>query len=235
MPCVTNKPATDPAETDGVPGADGQNATRERLMQEARRLFANEGFNAVSLRRVVQAAGASNASALHYHFGTRQALVTAVVDDLAQWLQPRWEARLSQLAPGATRPVVEALFDPILALLQRPEHGSATIRFIARLGWDFGPPGQELSAALHREALEQAERLLQPALPELDAEVLRFRLVVSMGYVYHGLADRSYLWRSPFGPLDLANKSRGEELRRYFYDYLEAGLCGPAAARPNDE
>ena len=195
--CVSIKPSTIAAESASITGADGQNATRERLMREARRLFANEGFNAVSLRRVVQAAGASNASALHYHFGSRQALVAAVVDD--------------------------------------PEHGSATIRFIARLGWDFGPPGQELSAGLHREVLEQAERLLQPAFPVLDAEVLRFRLVVSMGYVYHGLADRSYLWRSPFGALDLANKSRGDELRRHFYDYLEAGLCGPAAMRlPNE-
>lgn len=204
-------------------------------MREARRLFANEGFNAVSLRRVVQAAGASNASALHYHFGNRQALVAAVVDDLAQWLQPRWQAGLADLSPGVTRPVVEALFDPILALLQRPEHGSATIRFIARLGWDFGPPGQELSANLHRPVLEQAERLLRPAFPVLDEEVLRFRLVVSMGYVYHGLADRSYLWRSPFGALDLANKARGDELRRHFYDYLEAGLCGPAAMRLDNE
>ena len=219
--CVSIKPSTIAAESASITGADGQNATRERLMREARRLFANEGFNAVSLRRVVQAAGASNASALHYHFGSRQALVAAVVDDLALWLQPRWQAGLAALRPGETRPVVEALFDPILALLQRPEHGSATIRFIARLGWDFGPPGQELSAGLHREVLEQAERLLQPAFPVLD--------------VYHGLADRSYLWRSPFGALDLANKSRGDELRRHFYDYLEAGLCGPAAMRlPNE-
>lgn len=208
---------------------EGQNATRERLMQEAMRLFANEGFNAVSLRRVVQAAGAGNPSALHYHFGNREALVAAVVDDLAAWLQPRWTQGLGQALPGRSRPVVEALFDPILQMQQLPQYGSAAVRFIARLAWDFGPAGQALSAQLHRSALEQAEILLKPAMPRLEQEVLRFRLVVSMGHVYHGLADRSYLWRSPFGAMGLADKARGEELRHHFYDYLEAGLCGPAA------
>lgn len=45
----------------------GEGATRERLMREAMRLLAQEGFKAVSLRRIVLAAGARNPSALHYH------------------------------------------------------------------------------------------------------------------------------------------------------------------------
>ena len=205
---------------------ENEQSTRHRLMREAMQLFAQEGISGVSLRRVVQAAGAGNPSALHYHFGNRQALVAAIVEDLGQWLSSRWMAGLES-DHFEVRSVLESLFDPVLQLQQEAGYGTAAVRFIARLAWDFGPEGQALSAQLHGIPLQRAEALLRPLLPMLDAEVLRFRLVVCMGHVYHGLADRSYLWRSPFGAMPLADKQRGAELRRHFYDYLEAGLRGP--------
>ena len=47
--------------------------TRTKLLQTAARLFARKGYNGVSVRQIVKAAGV-NISAIHYHFGDKQGL-----------------------------------------------------------------------------------------------------------------------------------------------------------------
>lgn len=59
---------------------------RERLLVTAERLIAERGA-AVPLQEIVEAAGQRNRSAIGYHFGSREGLVTAIL-----------ERRLSQLA-----------------------------------------------------------------------------------------------------------------------------------------
>lgn len=208
----------------------GEGATRERLMREAMRLLAQEGFKAVSLRRIVLAAGARNPSALHYHFGSRGQLIAAITDHLRERLEPPALAALAALdeaeADYSVRQVVEAVFGPVMALHEDPDYGRDAVQFLARLGWDFGAEGQELSGAMHRRMMEQAQRKLQALMPALDAETLQFRLILNMNNVYYGLAYRSYMKRSPFGTLALADPAQSERLRRLFIDYMEAGLRG---------
>ncbi len=203
------------------------NATRARLMSEALKLLARNGLKGVSLRQIVQAAGGNNPSALHYHFGSREQLIEAIAEMLREWLEPRSLERLRALPPGySVRDVLDAVFGPILDMLLEPGLGPDAIRFMARLGWDFGPQGQELSARLHRDSLNLAYQRLQPLLPTVPAEQLQFRLILNMNNVFHGLSDRSYMRRSPFGPLALAEPARAAELTRLFFDYLEAGVRG---------
>lgn len=229
------KPAADDPAV--APERDLERAdTRQNLMREAMRLLSRDGFHAVSLRQIVKAAGAQNASALHYHFGSREALIREVVALLQDWLEPRACARLQGLQVGAytVRDVIAAVFGPVLEMMSTPELGRDAVRFIARLGWDFGPEGQELSGRMHRRALTLALDRLRPLLPEVDDETLQFRLILNMNNVYYGLAYRSYLWHSPFGPLPLAEKPNGVRLERLFLDYMEAGLRGlPIPKRPS--
>ena len=49
--------------------------TKTRLIRAAERLFAENGLGAVSVRDITRAAGAKNESALHYHFGSKEALI----------------------------------------------------------------------------------------------------------------------------------------------------------------
>lgn len=49
------------------------------LILAAERLFAEQGIDAVPLRHINQAANQKNMSAAHYHFGSRDGLVTAVL------------------------------------------------------------------------------------------------------------------------------------------------------------
>ena len=120
------------------------------------------------------------------------------------------------------RDVLEALFGPVIDMLQEPRLGRDAIRFVGRLSWEFGAEGQQLSADLLGRSLNLALQKLTPLLPKVDQETLKFRLILNINNVFHGLVDRSYLSRSPFGAVKLAQ----DELREAFMGYLEAGVRG---------
>lgn len=56
------------------------NDTRSAMMKQAARLFAERGYDAVSVREVVEAAGVTK-PALYYHFASKEGLARALVDD----------------------------------------------------------------------------------------------------------------------------------------------------------
>lgn len=54
-------------------------ATRNRLIDVGLEMFATRGVHATPLKAIVEAAGQRNASALHYHFGSREGLLDAII------------------------------------------------------------------------------------------------------------------------------------------------------------
>jgi len=57
--------------------------TRERLLEEARKLFAGRGFHRVTVREICTAARA-NVAAINYHFGGKEGLYREVLDRAAE-------------------------------------------------------------------------------------------------------------------------------------------------------
>jgi AcrR family transcriptional regulator len=55
--------------------------TREALTRSAARLFAERGYDAVSVREIVEAAGVTK-PALYYYFGNKEGLARAVLDEM---------------------------------------------------------------------------------------------------------------------------------------------------------
>ncbi|KAB2387930.1 TetR/AcrR family transcriptional regulator [Actinomadura montaniterrae] len=96
------------------------NETRERLLDAAERLYAERGIDAVSLREIVQAAGARNATAVQYHFGDRAGIVRAIFARHAPEIEARRHALLDAYeADGGTggRALAAALVRPMAARL----------------------------------------------------------------------------------------------------------------------
>ena len=71
--------------------------TKYRLIRAAEQLFAENGLGAVSVRDITRAAGARNESALHYHFGSKEALISAVFADRIHAIDLARRARLEAL------------------------------------------------------------------------------------------------------------------------------------------
>ena len=86
---------------------DGE-PTRTRLMEVGLELFATRGLYATPLKAIVDAAGQRNASALHYHFGSRDGLLFAIID---RFTGPAEVARGAMLDNNPTRTDLPFLVD----------------------------------------------------------------------------------------------------------------------------
>jgi AcrR family transcriptional regulator len=169
-------------------------ATRERLLDAAERLFATRGFDGTSLREVTAAASA-NVAAIHYHFGSKEELLRAV---LSRIVAPVNSERLRLLekaeadaAPGA--PSVEAILGAFLApdlevIRDLGERGAVVTRFMGRsytepsdlvrrmVGEQFGELGQRFHRALCR------------AVPDVPPDEVYWRLMAVVAVITYMLA-----------------------------------------------
>ena len=95
-------------------------SVRAALIDAAERLFAEHGSDRVSLREITSAAGATNASAVQYHFGDRRGLVRAVLAkheaDIDRRRHELLDAYEERSAPDL-RELAAALVEPLAAEL----------------------------------------------------------------------------------------------------------------------
>lgn len=84
--------------SDSPPPSD-KNGTREQMLRVAERLFALQGFEAVSIRQIVDEAGV-NIAMVKYYFGSKDGLFEALLN--ARF--PRTQAQLGELAASPLDP-----------------------------------------------------------------------------------------------------------------------------------
>ncbi|MBH0775237.1 TetR/AcrR family transcriptional regulator [Nocardia bovistercoris] len=104
--------------------------TRERLLAAAERLLLTEPYDDVSVRAVCTAAGA-NPAAVHYHFGSKEALVGALIEDR---LGPLWADDMAHAAtrrPTSATELVDTVLAPFRTLAADPL-GRLHLRLLAR-------------------------------------------------------------------------------------------------------
>ncbi len=104
--------------------ANGESA-REKLIVAGRRLFAEKGIDAVSLREIVREANVKHATAIQYHFGDRDGLIAAISDERAAHVNTRREAMLdsleADLGAADVRDIAAALVRPLASELETTE------------------------------------------------------------------------------------------------------------------
>lgn len=100
--------------------------TRLLLVETAERLFAMRGYHAVTLADVRAAAGQNNASVVRYYFGSKEGLLTAILDHrLPRISVYRGELIREWVAVGATftaRDALWCLVEPLADSVRRGEH-----------------------------------------------------------------------------------------------------------------
>lgn len=169
----------------------------ERLKAAALRLFSARGIDGVSVRDVVAAAGLRNGAALHYYFGSKEALARELVLDAARRSDAGRRARLDALeAAGGPRRAAEVVRVIVETETTRPAPdappvGFGHMRFVAGLQ---GPHRRLLDAAAeagltagYLRCQDHLRRLAPPALPEA---ALRRRLVFLNLFLNAALAAR---------------------------------------------
>lgn len=72
-----------PTATQSQAQATLEPGARQRVLRAAARLFAERGYDAVSVREIVEAAGLTK-PAMYYHFGSKEGVAQAIVADFMQ-------------------------------------------------------------------------------------------------------------------------------------------------------
>ncbi len=116
---------------------DIANTTARKLLLTAERLFAEEGLDALSTRRISSEAGQRNNSALQYHFGSKDALLEALLEFRQGPINRRRMALLEALrAQGREKELlalVEAMVLPFLELLAGDVQDSYYLSVVSQL------------------------------------------------------------------------------------------------------
>ncbi len=158
--------------------------TRNRLLDAAECLFARHGIEGASLRSITAEAGA-NLAAIHYHFGSREALIQAV---FARRLEPLNRERLRLLdaveagdAPPALEAILKAFIAPALRLGQDPAHGGR--EFMCLMGRLWAEQGEMTRAIVEQfdDVFRRFTAALSRALPHLSRPELLWRFFFTLG------------------------------------------------------
>ena len=169
----------------------GRPSTRHKLLDCAEALFGRHGLEGVSLRTINTEAGLSPA-ALHYHFGTKEALIEALLERRMPALMERRSKLLDALSAAeeapTTRDVLAALVMPLVDLVvEGRDDGLRYLRLIHRLqaDRDLDPhfvidrwPG----------GVARLVPLLEKANPSLPRAVVQFRLRLVIELMLQSLA-----------------------------------------------
>jgi len=169
----------------------GRPSTRDKLLDCAEALFGEHGLEGVSLRTINTRAGLSPA-ALHYHFGSKHALLEALLERRMPALMERRRDLLNALSaatvPPTTRGVLAALMLPLVDLVaEEREDGMRYLRLIHRLHADRNLDPQFV---INRwpGGVALFVPLLRKANPSMPLSVIEFRLGLVIELMLQSLA-----------------------------------------------
>lgn len=178
--------------------------TKQQLIDAATRAFAEHGVYAASLVEITRQAEQRNRGAVHYHFGGRDGLLVAVLEEHAPFLAQR-ESEL--LAAAQQRPdddvasVIEAIVRPAAELAETGWRGRAYLTVVGELiEQDPRNLSHGVSTALGRTGGYEVFALIARRLPQLDEELLNERMALVAAFILGTVARRARSAEKPGRP-----------------------------------
>lgn len=171
--------------------ADGT-ASAEALLKTAQRLFAEKGIDAVSMREIAREAGQRNNSALHYYFGSKEALIQAIMQNAMREAGAKRDAYVERLTKEGRqtdlRALIEALVWP-MASRQLSGRGDTYNRFLAAA--QVHPDIDVFASSQEEEAdsFRRVYKLLQLALSDMPEQLLRQRYLSAISFIMFSLGQ----------------------------------------------
>ena len=159
--------------------------TRTRIKIAARKLFAEKGVEAGTVRDIVAAAGAKNGGSLNYYFGSKDGLVAELVSDVLRTATEGWLTALSEMdrqgGPKSVRDVIQVMILGAMDSFNDPEPTSA--RFLASVLFTRRRMVRDLMQRLDYLVFERLLDYIAEQRPDIPPEVMRQRLIFLAWYV----------------------------------------------------
>lgn len=168
--------------------------TRQLLIAAASRAFAEHGTANASLLDITRQAGQRNRGAVHYHFGSREGLVAAVLEQHASFLAERELAllALAQERPGDLGAAVEAAARPTTELAEASSSGRHYVQIVAELvaeeRTDIHP---DIRGALERTGGYAVFEEIRARIPAMPEHLLDERLALMTSFLLRAISDRA--------------------------------------------
>jgi len=205
--------------------------TRERLLLAAEKLYAEEGIGAVSMRRINTAANQKNVSALHYHFGTREAIMEAIFDYRMSQAGARRTELLEELFDAGLesdlRALVHVAIWPLAEQLMAASQPNYFVRFLAqshRL-----PQFDNWLEVRHRnrQSIVRVYVLIMRAITGMPRSIIHTRAVMALRHAIYTLADLDRL-------IEERHSAKRDEMVEFYandlIDIVTAELSAPMSS-----
>jgi AcrR family transcriptional regulator len=202
--------------------------TKQKILDTAERLIAEQGYAATSLRHIIAEAEV-NLAAIHYHFGSKEELLDEIILRKAEPVNRERLARLDKLEQDAgtgsleVEKILEAFLMPMAEAADRTP---LFVPFMGRL---------------------MAEGLL-PAIVKRHFQVVTARLLTALRRAVPDLPDEEFAWRMHFMTGTMAHtmcgapafpglNPEGDFHSRigFLIAFLRAGFRAPATKEPGSE
>lgn len=167
---------TAPVENTIAPKPDKSRSaeTTDRILEAAATLFAEHGYNGVSIRMIVREAGV-HISSLYHRYASKAELLEAV---FRWYLEPMRREREALFADylawvgdsGAYDPkkLLAIMFGPAMRLAQTSDTGPLVSRLAGFFGTDPSPDVQAVIARIYNEEMKSFMELLRRSAPSLS-------------------------------------------------------------------
>ncbi len=164
--------------------------TKLGLILAAEKLFATQGIAATTIRQINAAAGQKNQSAIHYHFGSRDAILDAIMELRVTPVNIARERMIAEARaragdrPLTTDDIVHLLVDPnIDRLMAGPgPHYSARFVLQLRVNHDMWRRYERTNRAWTLDDIHAEMRRARPFLPK-EVVRSRFRQAVNLSMI----------------------------------------------------
>jgi AcrR family transcriptional regulator len=150
--------------------------TPEHLVVTAERLIAEEGPEAVSLRRIATAAGLKNPASVQYHFGSREALLQAVVELRVPPINEHRMRLLEALDSSGRGDDVHGLVEVMVRPLAELDRESRYVEFLNRVGSSEAFASAFLASGSLGRSIRTVTTRLEAALGDLPPAIRANRL-----------------------------------------------------------
>ena len=206
-------------------------ATKQKILDSAQYLFARDGFQATSLRNITRRAGVNIAS-INYHFGSKEALLKAVLE---RHLIPLNKVRIERLKKvsecarqeGRKPPVKDLIVAIVEPTLQFKDSSPDAEDFIDLVGRAFYEPEGTVRTAfvpLIWPLYEVIIETFREALPDLPEHVFLWRLHFMFGSMNHMLKLCGGRIHADIKELQLQLKIDSNSLIEIFVPFIKAGM-----------
>lgn len=211
-----------------------ETGSKRKLLDAAEELFADKGFEAVSVRDITQLAK-TNVAAVNYHFGSREGLLTLV---MLRYMIPVTEERLVRLDAAEQKfgkavpleEIIDAFVRPLATQVRKSELSERL--FYKLIGRIFAQQGDGMPPQIEdqlRQVIERFTRAFAKALPTLPPEDLVWRIHFLAGGMIHMLTHQEVLHRLSDG---VSGNPTMEATLARFIRYSAAGLLHGIEAAP---